>query len=382
MRQQHPFLTKLAEYAKDIPGLETAGNLAGRFNRIVEGTGLPSAARGLFEPGIEMGRGIANLIPGINIQKQQLPELNVNPLVDIGAQTAGSLAIMSPLFKGYQAAKSGIGGLPYLRNIPEAARNIGLAGLFGSATSPDNRKLGGVIGAGAEAVPAIAQKIMSLKPDAYKAIQEGYDTKLKRLGNMFESVEKDVAKKGIKQIKLPEQLFDEIEQVGPQSKIFKKFLEKAKGGSYKDLRKLNTELFKRGQKYSSSIFPSDVERGEDMFAARNQLNDVISKALDSVGLNESADKLRKAMGGYKNLAETYHSHPTISKLVGPSRKIPQKSGVLREQSTEINRLRAMHPEIKKQQDFEKKLRAAAAIGGLGVVGGGLHAVNVLRDLFS
>ena len=385
--------------------LETAGNLADLLiNKPIEATGLPSFARGAFQGGENIIRGVGNIpadiaeysghkinpiqVPGLGqiypIPKTEFPRPeNVNPYVEEGAEAAGSLLGLGGINKIYQGTKAGINALPYSKKIPEFARNILAGTATGATVSPDNRQLGAGLGAVAstasEAIPAALNKINELKPKAFEAIQKGYDVKLKNLNNMFRSVEQDVEKAGIKQIKLPESFFDELDEIAPQSKTFKRFVAKAKQGGYKELRKLNTELFKRGTKYSSSPFPSDVEKAEDMFHARDTLNDVISKALKHVGLDESVATLNKAKSGYKSLQDTYHANSTISKLVGTNRLVPRKSTILSENSEYMKNLKMHHPEIEKQLKYEKNLRNALKVAGgitaLGSIKPILHYLN-------
>lgn len=380
IQQKHPYLVKLAESLSGNKALESAGNIAGHFNRAVEGTGLPSVAKGFLGTGIEAGRGLANLIPGINVPKQDYAELNVNPYVGQGAEILGEGLAGFPLYKGYQGTKALLEAIPYAKNLPQAARSLLVGTSAGAALSPENRVAGGVLGGAAEAVPLAANAIKNLKPNAFKAIQEGYDTKLKKLTGMFEDVGKDVAQKGIKQIKVPNSFFAELEEIGPQSKTFKRFVNNAKKGSYEDLRKLNTELFKRGTKYSSSPFPSDVERAEDIFAQRDTLNNIISKALHHSGLEESAHKLSKAMGGYKSLKDTYTANPRIAKLVGPNRLIPSKSTVLKENSEFMKNLKMQHPEIDKQLKYESNLKKALGVaGGITALGGVKPILQYIKE---
>src|ERR1700677_3055865 len=42
LKQNHPYLYKIAESLQGTPGFEKAGNIAGNFNKIFEGTGFPS----------------------------------------------------------------------------------------------------------------------------------------------------------------------------------------------------------------------------------------------------------------------------------------------------------------------------------------------------
>lgn len=181
LKKQHPLMYKLAEKLQGSQTLEKAGNIAGHFNNAVEGTGLPSLAKGFFGTGIDMGRGIANLIPGVNIPKQQYKELNVNPYAGEGAETIGSLGMGLPAYRGYQAAKKGVEALPYAKKIPELIRNVLAGSGVGAAISPDNRGLGAALGGGAETVPfAIrgaknyfqGRNTSGREKDLYKAMME------------------------------------------------------------------------------------------------------------------------------------------------------------------------------------------------------------------
>src|ERR1700679_514443 len=162
--------------------LETAGNLADLLiNKPIEMTGLPSLAKGFLGTGIDMGRGVANLIPGVNIPKQQYKELNVNPYVGEGMETIGSLGMGLPVYRGYQAAKKGIEALPYVKKIPELIRNVLAGSGVGAAISPDHRGYGAALGGGAETVPfAIrgaknwyqGRNTPAREKDLYKAMME------------------------------------------------------------------------------------------------------------------------------------------------------------------------------------------------------------------
>lgn len=158
LSKQHPYLLKLAELLQGTPGLEKAGNLAGKFNLGVEKTGLPSLAKGFLGSGVEMGRGLTNLIPGVNVPESQYPELNVHPKFGKGFEIAGSFGMGYPAIKGYQAAKSGLELLPNAQYLPQLIKNILAGGATGAAISPEHRKIGAGLGAGAELLPAVAGK--------------------------------------------------------------------------------------------------------------------------------------------------------------------------------------------------------------------------------
>ena len=181
LKKQHPIMYKLAEKLQGSPELKKAANVAGHIKNIVEGTGLPSAAKGFFETGTNIGRGLTNLIPGVNIPKQQYNDLNVNPYVGETGEILGSFGMGGPVLKGYQGLKSGISKLPYAKKIPELVRSIIAGSATGSAISPEHRGLGAGIGAAAEIVPAAIRGVKSYissinttakERDLFKAIAE------------------------------------------------------------------------------------------------------------------------------------------------------------------------------------------------------------------
>lgn len=166
IKTNHPYLSKIAEFLQGTPGLKAAGNIAGGFNKAVEASGLPSAARGFLGTGIDIGRGIANLLPGIDVKKQELPQLYANPYVAEGAQTIGSLGMGLPLYRGYQGITKGLEVTPGLKMIPEKIRNLLAGTTTGAVISPDDRFLGGALGAATELAPsaisAVKNKIKGL----------------------------------------------------------------------------------------------------------------------------------------------------------------------------------------------------------------------------
>jgi hypothetical protein len=151
--------------------LETAGNLMKHYvNEPIERMGLPSAARGMFQGGENLIRGVGNIPADIfNIQpknfpgtQQQIypiprtempgPQGQINPYVQEGAETLGNIGGSLPIGKGYQAIKTGLEHLPKAKLIPELIKNLIAGGSTGAALAPDDRGLGAGLGAGAEVI--------------------------------------------------------------------------------------------------------------------------------------------------------------------------------------------------------------------------------------
>ena len=131
--------------------------------------------------GIDMGRGIANLIPGVNIPKQEYPQLHIGSGQERIAEFIGSLGMGLPAYRGYQGAKKGIEALPYAEKIPELIRNVLAGSSVGAAISPDHRGLGAALGGAAETAPFAlrgaknyfqGRNTSGREKDLYKAMME------------------------------------------------------------------------------------------------------------------------------------------------------------------------------------------------------------------
>jgi hypothetical protein len=378
IQQKHPYLSRISEALQGMPGLETAGNAAGKFNEIVQGTGLPNAAKGFFETSANAIRGVGNLIPGVNIPEQRtqtIPE--INPLVQNIAEFGGGLLTAYPTAGIYKAAEKATKLTPYLKKAPETIQKILAGGVTGAAVSPDERLGGALIGGGLTAAgeaPGLAKKAIEkvMPTNPYKVIQQGYDKKKEAASKLFEAVGKDVKKSDVK-IELPKNLISEILELGPKTKTFKSFVKKAEEGNYESLRKLNTELFHRGEKKAASLMGSDNDLAEMIFEKRDELNKSIIDSLKQKGMTDQAKDLQKARNQWKSLQDTYHSNNAISKLVGKNREVPANLNLLKKDATDINKLKKMHPEIEKYLKLQKNVKRAGTGLGLAGIGGGLNS---------
>ncbi len=369
--QRNSYIMQLAKSLQNHPalnkGIQAAAPYAEHFNRAVQGTGLPNASREFFQSGSNLIRGPLNLIPGINIPDPKFNEMNipeVNPELQRIGDIVGGIAGYAPAL----AAQKGIQGAQALQKIPAALRGIGAGSTVGAAISPEHRTQGAMIGGLASAPEAIGQTLSKLRPTSpAEAIQSRYDTLSNKLSDMFEHVASEAKSRGISKVPVSKNLLKEIKQSVPNAgKTFKSFVDKAKGGDYNSLRKLQSELWTRGTELQGSALVSERELGREMMGLRKELNDSISNHLKSSGHKDLASTLSTAKKGYENLMEVYHDHPTISALVGKSRKEPESLlKTLQEKSEEMKRVRYYHPEIEKSIKFDRiasKLKKAI-LGG-------------------
>lgn len=185
-------------------------------------------------------------------------------------------------------------------------------------------------------------------------IQGAYDPLRKGLSESFESIGNAAEKIGINKISIKKDLLDKIKEVGPKTDKFKRFVDKAEHGDYRALRSIQTELGKRAERHMSSGLGSEYDVGELMMEARNDINREVANHFEEKGFKNLADKLKRNVAGWKDMLETYHSNPTIGRLVGKNREVPKNLvSTLGKDQVDMAKLRAAHPEIEKLVRIKK-----------------------------
>lgn len=245
-------------------------------------------------------------------------------------------------------------------------------------------ELGFAGGLAGQAIPSalggISKSVVGLKPRAAADIlQKSYKSTDEALKNAFSSIGKEAEETGINKIKMPSKLLKQISKLGPETKSFKELMNEARSGDYKDLRKLQSELWQRANKAKSSESIAENDLGDKLHELRDEVNTRIAKHFGNKGRQDLADKLYDTMGGYKDLQKTFHSHPTISKLVSEERKVPKNLiSTLQSDSAAMDRLRTEHPELtkalKKESVRQKAIKTGKAIGFGGAAYELLHAL--------
>jgi len=279
--------------------------------------------------------------------------------------TYGALSV--PFALGTEAATSSL-----LPNYLGQALGSGVAGSILEPGNLNERlKKGAEFGGTSLALSSInplkelgKSLITKYKPkDAGKLLQQSYENKLNKISGEFDSIESDAEKLGINKIPIDKKLFKEIKNEVPKSKKFDQFIEKSENGNYKDLRRLQTELRKRATKAKSSDSLAEQDHGDRLNEFRDEINDSIANYFTKSDHDNLAIRLRQAMGSYRNLFETYHTHPTISKLVGENKLIPKNLlSTLEEDSVRMRRLLNEHPELQKHLSIEQNKQKIKSIG--------------------
>ncbi len=297
------FLDNLLEEIKNTKGstgLKTANNVARIFNRGIEKTGLPHAARGLVQGGEDVIRGIGNLIPGVNIPSAHFGEMPIGndqenswqKALGIGGEAA---ALANPATKIFQGSKTALG---LLKNIPNIYKNILAGSSAGTILSPDNRGIGAGLGAIGSSIPEVGK----LLKKTYKGIQRPYDllrqtesqigqlSREKQQSNaLIKKAEQDVGRH--LQSKNEANILD---QQNLESKLSKVFPIKPKSETRaalaeqheQSIKNLSNEFEKRYGNFSK-------EHGNTPIKATLPFEDFLHKTKDLKGLSSTIEEIRK-----------------------------------------------------------------------------------------
>ena len=235
-------------------------------------------------------------------------------------------------------------------------------------------------------VKGVAKGVRALKsPDLSKAIKETQakvNGATKEAGQVFNTIESEVRKRGISKVSIDDDVINQAENYLSKTPANKALLEKARTGDYTALRKLQADLRVKGEKALSSSLKAENDLGEEMLANRDEINSFIQNHLEVTGHKDLAKALDKTRNDYREIMDTYFSSPSLAKVFGKSQKVPKNPmTLLTEDSTEMNKFMEAHPEVKtaltKAIKHKKKMKAlgkVAGVVGIGTVGGGTYKI--------
>ncbi len=385
---------------------------------------------------VNLGRGYLDIGEGIK-------QLGLRGAEKVGLQPAGSAdkytqdvraerehfantpAGQDPLGKLVRAGSSftvpGIGlgsGLLAKAGTPLLQKMLigGTGGAVGGATRfvpEDESRLAntiesGLVGSAIPAAAAIPKGVSTLqekfiKPLMYKGspektasiIQKGHDVLDEEASKLYSHVEKEAEKRGISQMPIPDKLINQSKKFLPNTEASKKLINNAKTGDYVSIRKLQSDLRKRGERLKGSEFEADRNRGEEVLDLRHKINQEVADTFDVFGHADLKDALLEANQKYTILKDTYYSRPALANMVQKGlRKVPKNiNEVVTEISDPMKKIRELHPELEKEvklaeshEKAKKLLNKVLLTTGGGVVGGALvkygSNYNLLKDLLS
>ena len=256
LSQEHPHLMKLAEMLQSHPSLNKAINSAApyaeHFNRAVQGTGLPNAAKGAFVGIDKLARMLMNStptgagLPDVNIpdpgwRNKEIP--SVNPRIQKGSEIAGEAI-------PYSAAL--MEALPALRLGGEALADIPIRP-----------------GAGGRALNR-AQELM-----------EG---------------------SGNPRLRVPEEHFIDIEnnQFLRNTAANRRMMERARHGNYRDLFSLQSDLGQRERSFTRDPFSAaNRQFGRDIGETRHGVIDEMRRLMGEEGHTEAARLMQHGQNRYR-----------------------------------------------------------------------------------
>ena len=267
----------------------------------------------------------------------------------------------------------------YIPHIPE---DTGLEKLLGTEADPSKgdsliRTIPEIasVGLGGASLVKAGRKAFKA-PDLKNIIKETQakvNTAETEAGKIFDTVEKEVGARRLSNIPIDKDVIKQAESFLAKTPANKELIKRAKTGDYQALRALQSDLRVKGEKSLASALAAENKMGEEIFSTRDQINSSIEKHLTKNGHEDLANLLNKARGDYRTIKQTYFSTPQLAKVFGKSQKIPKNPmTLLTEDSTEMNKFLAQHPEVKealtKALKHKKNVNVAKVIGGLAGVG--------------
>lgn len=164
----------------------------------------------------------------------------------------------------------------------------------------------------------------------------------------FNDVSKGVNERGITQVPVDENSIKNLKQYFSNTRADTDLINQAATGDYNALRKLQTDLYKKGKKNLGSDLEADRLRGSEMLEKRNDINQGIYDHLVNTGNTDLANTLQGARNDWSTLQKIYYNENMNNALVNMFdknyRKIPKNLvDILGEESIPMRNLLDFHP---------------------------------------
>lgn len=163
--------------------------------------------------------------------------------------------------------------------------------------------------------------------------------------------------------------------------------EKAKSGDPDAVHKLQSWLWKKGNKAANSEDDIVSNRGREMLSLRHQLNDSVQSQASQAGHNDIVHAYKQGQKLYKELKDTYYKYKKIANVFDPElRKIPKDvTSHFNENSTPMKNFFKSHPELEeevsKSADRVKAIKDLQKNTSLIGTGGGLYYLGTKMSDF-
>lgn len=217
------------------------------------------------------------------------------------------------------------------------------------------------------------------KPDMVrltKNIQKQVNTADRQAGATFDRISEELKNTGQDKVPILDSIIDNAKRYFPKhDEDIKALFEKARSGDYDALRTVQADLRTSGNESLKSDLNAERNKGRNMNALSKSINNEIIEHLKSIDRLDLAKDLTNARNTYRDLQETYFSTPELARVFGESQKVPKNPATLfTTDSTEVNRLKALHPEINKalaqalRNKKSKSVGKKAFKGAVGLIG--------------
>jgi len=277
----------------------------------------------------------------------------------LAGKGAGAISLAAPAVLGGEALIPGLAG---------ASLGAGAAGAAFTPGGMKERITSGLLDAMAPAAlkgvgSAFRLGKAAISPAKPRAaadiIQSAHDVAQESAVNPFKIAAKEAIARDLPPTPVDQSIFDLARKTFSNTEANRRMMQRARTGNYDALRKMQSDMFTKSQslqKPTKSLAEQNL--GEELGAARDELNQTMFNHFDSLGHNDLASMIKKGMNDYAKFKDLYYKNKTIADLVGEEKKVPANLiGTLRRDWTSFKNIREAHPELNKlirtQEDKEK-----------------------------
>lgn len=360
--------------AQEPSWLEKAGNIAGKFNRVVETSRLPAFAGGLLQGAGDIGASLGNLVArplGHPIPHPNLGQYVDNSPLSRFAFGAGEIASNAPLMA------TGAGALGRLGMTTEAGLSGKLAeglasGFLMGEDKEGNRGKGALLGVSIPLAGAGIKAIGKLKSTKIaENVIKGMKKAETESANQFSHVFKEAESKGIKHINRVPVDIKLLRKQGDR-KYLHSLEEFYKKPTPSNAHSAQSDLAKYAKNIGRPQNALEREAKEEALKASKSIRENLLQEFTESGNSGLALKYNNARSFYRDIMSPYLNSKSIKKLQSGDLRPKNFANKIQEEESFISKIgQHQHPEIELRRKIKKGLSNKAVQYGTGTALSGL-----------
>jgi hypothetical protein len=365
------------------PGwLSKAGNVAGRFNELIESSRLPAVAGGIFQGIGDIGASIGNIVArplGHPIPHPEFSKyFDKSPLTKI-AFGAGELGAQLPL---YGTGAGLIGKLGLTKGIKLSDKIIeGLAaGTVMGEDSEGNRMTSAALGAALPVAGKVVKGLSDLKSkNIARNVVKGFKNAESQSAKEFQDIFKEVKDRDIKKMHPIEAKMNLLTKEGDQ-KYIHSLHEYNKNPTIENAHSAQSDLAKYAKKIGKPENKLERDARNEAKNISDELRQNMMMHLHKTGNIDLALRYHTARDSFKHEVGPYLNSKALKDLMRNDLRAKNFANKIAEEESFMTKLgQHKHPEIERRAKLKKALNNKAVQYGIGtgLSGLGLYEASKL-----